>query len=86
MSVLGLHPVHHHPPQGVGLVDPGEGRPAAHGQDGLPHQLVAAHEADHVIREVPCGLVERVIRLTGTLGGGEGEVEGQGPIQNVYCR
>lgn len=62
-----VQPVHQQPPQPVGHIDPDQhGLPALR-VHGLPHQLVAAHEADQLVGEVLGGLQEGVVRLTGAL-------------------
>lgn len=69
MPALHLQPVHQQPPQPVRDIDLHQDGLAALWVHGLPHQLVAAHEADHLIGEVLGGLQEGVVRLTGALCG-----------------
>lgn len=59
--------VHQQPPQPVGHIDPEQhGLPALRVHR-LPHQLVAAHEADQLVGEVLGGLQEGVVGLAGAL-------------------
>lgn len=67
LPALRVQAVNQQPPQPVGHVDPDQhGLPALR-VHGLPHQLVAAHEADQLVGEVLGGLQEGVVRLTGAL-------------------
>lgn len=72
MPALRLQPVHQEPPEPVGNVDPHQDGLAALRLHGLPHQLVGAHEADHLIREILGGAQEGVVGLAGALRRHEG--------------
>lgn len=69
VAALSLQPVHQQLPQPVGNVGTEQDGPAAQRADGLPHQLVGAHKADHLVGEVLGGAQQWVVRLAGALQG-----------------